>query len=302
MKTIRILLSAISLLLPASAYADYSVVDQTVGSVGSWGGLPFMMAVPSICTGSIACGFVQIAETAVYQFRPALTIAAVLMIVLYGYKMIVGQEDDMITKARGVMSGTIAGLIMMYLIDPFIYAFYGTSGDVPASNIAGGAARLSLELIGLINWTMTIVAALAIIMLILSALKSMGNSTGEEGIGNMRKTIFSVIFGLVLLGLRFVLSYGFAGGTYVSTGMTYTDVGSWQNPGPMLAMLLAPVSFAMGFLALAGIVVVIYAGLLCVFNMGNEENFGKAKALLTRAAIGTIVVLMSLALVRFVIL
>ncbi len=299
---IRLLLSAIALFLPASAYADYTVVDQTVGAVGSWGGLPFMMAVPYICTGNVACGFVQIAETAVYQFRPALTIVAVLMIVIFGYRMIVGQEDDVITKARGVMSGTIAGLIMMYLIDPFIYAFYGTGGEVPSSNIAGGAARLTLELNGLLNWAMTIVAALAIVMLILSALKSMGSSTGEEGIGNMKKTIFSVIFGLVLLAVRLVLSYGFIGGTYVSAGVTYTDPGSLQNPASMLTRLLTPVSFAMGFLALAGIIVVIYAGLLCVFNMGNEENFGKAKALLARAAIGTVVIMLSLALVRFVIL
>jgi hypothetical protein len=58
----------------------------------------------------------------------------------------------------------------------------------------------------------------------------------------------------------------------------------------------------MSFLALAAVMVVVYAGFLCVLSNGNEENFTKAKGLLIRAAIGMIVIFISLALVNFVIL
>ncbi len=284
MKFLRFLLPAIALLVPSLALAQ-NLVSDTVASVG--GGLPFMFD-SGVCSGNNACGFVQLAEIIVDRFRPILTVVAVLVIVIFGYRMIIGQEDDVITKSRAVMTGTIAGLIMAYLIDPFIHAFYGMGGEVPTVSIEQGVAVMSVEVTGLINWVLVIVATLAVLMIILSALKGIGKSTGEEGIANMRKTLFGVLFGVVLLVFRYILSDGF--------------VASTQNPVPVLAAAMQLVSFVMGFLALTATIVVIYAGFQCVLNMGNEENFTKAKSLLIRAAIGMILIMMSLAIVNFVIL
>ncbi|MDO8630213.1 MAG: hypothetical protein Q7R41_06940, partial [Phycisphaerales bacterium] len=60
--------------------------------------------------------------------------------------------------------------------------------------------------------------------------------------------------------------------------------------------------FVLTFLALAAVVMCIYAGILYVLSLGKEEQASKAKGLLIRVLIGTVVILLSLALVRFVII
>lgn len=284
---IRLLLPAASLLIPVIALADYSLIQQTVESVG--GGLPTAPLIGA-CSGSTGCGFVVVAEYVVDQFRPGLTIVGVIVLVIFGYRMIVSQEDDTITKARGVISGTIGGLVMVWLIDPFIHAFYGSGGEVPQSEggILQGVSIVSMEVEGLINWVLVIVASLAVMMIILTTLKSIGQGAKEESAGAIRKTAVSVVLGLVLLVFRFVLSGGFV----ESTG----------NPAPILATMLEPISFVMSFFALAAVIVVVYAGFQCVLNMGNEENFTKAKSLLIRALIGMLLIMTSLAIVNFVVL
>lgn len=286
MRILKTLSAALVLLFPTRAFADYSLVNAVVDSVG--GTLPYLIP-GDVCAGSDACGFVQLAQIIVDRFRPMFTVVAILVLVIFGYRMIVGQEEDVIGKSRAVVSGTIAGLIMVWLIDPFIHAFYGFAGEVPQGAMEQGVAVLTVEVSGLINWVLVIVAALAITMLIVTALKSITTeSTGEEGIAHLRKTLFSIAFGIVLLALRFVLSQGFV--------ETTTD------PSPILAEALAFVSYLMGFLALAAVIVVLYAGFQCVLSMGSEENFTHAKSLLARAAIGAVVIIVSLALVNFVIL
>jgi hypothetical protein len=281
----RFSLLAASLLLPRTALADYGFVESTVNAVGN--ALPFL-APTGACTGDAACGFVDLADAVIGRFRPLLSVAGLLAIVFFGYRMIVAQEDDIVTKARGAMSGTIAGLVMVYLIEPFIHAFYGTSGEVPRGAMAEGAALLSAEVSGIINWALVIAAALAITMICVTVVKSFGQATSEEAVGNMRKTIFSVAFGILLLVFRFVLSEGFV----ESTG----------NPAPLLVSALRPVSFVMGFLGMLSLIVVVYAGFRYVLSLGKEEEAGKAKGMLLRAATGAMVIMVSLALVNFVII
>ncbi len=272
----RFLLTALALLVPASALADYGLVNSMVDAVGANFGYQ----------GSGDFG--SIAKDVVAAFLPILTGVGVLVIIIFGYRMIIGQEDDVITKARTVMSGTIAGLVMAWLIGPFIDAFYGESGEVARGGALQGAAEFDSQVNGLVNWVLVIVAALAVAMIILSALKSFASGTSEEGIANMRKTVFSVIFGIILLVFRFVLSDLFLATT--------------RNPAPVLANFLRPISFVMGFLALTGLIIVLYAGILCILSLGKEEQYTKAKGLLIRAGIGVIVILVSLAIVNFVIL
>ena len=271
--------------LAPTAFAQYGIVDATVNSVGS--GLPFLL--PTVtCTGSTACGFVEIAEGIILRFRPLLTGVGVLVLVIAGYKMIVGQDDEALTKSRTVMTGAITGLVMVYMIDPFIHAFFGMAGEVPMGGMATGATVLTGELNGVINWALTIIAALAVLMIIVSALKAVSKAGGEEGITSMRNTLFSTAAGLLLLGFRYIISGGFV----ASTG----------NPVPLLAESLRVISYLMGFLGLIGVVVTVFAGFQYVLSMGKEEVATKSKGLLIRAAVGTIVILISLALVNFVIL
>ena len=286
MRSLRLPFLALGLLLPAAAAAQYGFVNSAIDAVG--GSLPTFMPGGSICGGAAACGFVEIAEGIIVRYRPLLTVAGLLSIVIFGYRMIVGQEDDVIGKARTMMSATIAGLIMAWLTEPFILAFYGSRGEVPTSNIAGGAAVMSAEVTGVVNWVLVITAVLAILMMILTAAESIQKGTSDEGIGNIRKTIFSVLFGIILLLFRYILSDLFVETTH--------------NPAPLFRAILIPISYAMALLGMVALIIVLYAGIQYVLSIGKEEQATKAKDLLIRAAIGVIVILVSLAVVNFVIL
>lgn len=279
-------LTALLLAVPSHVLADYGLINNTVDAVGS----PLPMLLPiGTCTAGNACGFVNIAQGIVLRLRPLLMAAGVLAIVIFGYRMIVSQEDDTISKAKNIMSGTLAGMILVYLIDPFIAAFYGQTGEISRGGMAAGAAIIGSELSGLINWVTTIGASLSILMIIVTGMKSLMHATGEDAVGGMRKTIISVGSGIVLLLFHAVMSQGFSDPT--------------MGPSlPFIAPALRVIAAIMSFIALAAVAIVCYAGILCVLSVGKEEQYTKAKGILGRAALGAMVVIVSWSLVQFIVL
>jgi hypothetical protein len=274
------------LLAPAAALADYGVLNNAVNMVGG-----MMPNLDNYTGGSLCdaldgpCGFAAIASTLLLRFRPLLTVIGIMGMSFAGIRMIIAQEDDAITKARTVLSACIAGIILAYLIEPFLAAFYGQSGSVQQGDMAGGVAILSDEVAGVINWVLVIAASLAVVMIILSALKALTSSTSEEGIANMKKTVISVVVGIILLGIRIALTGAFISG----------------NAHSLISIAIGFISYVLAFFCLAAVCVLIYAGVQLVVSWGNAEAMTKAKSILIRSVFGTIVFLLSLALVRFVI-
>lgn len=68
--------------------------------------------------------------------------------------------------------------------------------------------------------------------------------------------------------------------------------------GSLRSIVLKIVNFALTFLGLLAVVMVIYGGFLYVSSAGNEENVGKAKKILLYAAIGIVIIIASFALVN----
>lgn len=60
------------------------------------------------------------------------------------------------------------------------------------------------------------------------------------------------------------------------------------------------VNSLLAILGLVAVVFLIYAGVLMVTSAGNEEATGKAKKIITYAAIGIVIILLSYSIVRFV--
>jgi hypothetical protein len=68
--------------------------------------------------------------------------------------------------------------------------------------------------------------------------------------------------------------------------------------GGLRGIVLAIINFALGFLGLLAVIMVIYGGFLYVSSAGNEENVNKAKKILLYAVLGIVVILVSFALVN----
>lgn len=271
--------------LPERAHASWDLINQTVNNVGA--------TLPTLTDGGCdaaggACGFVDIALGVIHKFRPLLAIIGVLSVGIFGVRMVIGQEDDVRQKARPLMTALITGIILAYLIEPMINAFYGTSGEIARGGMAAGAAIATTEVNGVINWALVVMASVAILIIVLTALTSILKVGNEEGIASIRRTLTTVVIGILLITFRQVLGGGIVNNT--------------RSPIPILTPLLQIISYIMGFLALAATAAVVFAGIQMILSFGNAEQAQKAKAFLGRAVIGFIVIIVSLAIVNFVIL
>lgn len=63
------------------------------------------------------------------------------------------------------------------------------------------------------------------------------------------------------------------------------------------ALVLTIVNFFLGFLGLIAVLMVIYGGVLIVTSAGKEDQASKGKKILTYAAIGIVIILLSFAFV-----
>jgi hypothetical protein len=70
--------------------------------------------------------------------------------------------------------------------------------------------------------------------------------------------------------------------------------------GDLRSLIRTVLNYFLGFLGLLTVIFIIYAGILYVTAAGNDENTTKAKGIIKNAAIGLIIILLSFALVNFV--
>jgi len=238
--------------------------------------------------GGGADGLSGLASEVIDTFGPVFPILGVLMISIVGIRMIIGQDDDAIQKGKSVINAVVVGLIMFWLIDPFIAAFYGTRGEV-VQNPGSGASVFSAELNGIIDYSLALVAVLAMFTIAISGVRAITTASSDEGPANLRKTLFTIIVGILLIVFRFVLTTAFG-----------AETGS-GNPQPVIAALFRIVEFLLGFMGLIALAIVIYAGLQILTAFSNEERVTNARKLLLRALLGVVVIVISFALVRFVI-
>ncbi len=71
-------------------------------------------------------------------------------------------------------------------------------------------------------------------------------------------------------------------------------------PGTLDQNITQIINYFLGTLGLVAVAFLIYAGVLMVTAGGNDEQVSKAKKIITYAAIGIIIVLLSWAIVSFV--
>ncbi|TSC57344.1 MAG: Uncharacterized protein Greene041619_1216 [Candidatus Peregrinibacteria bacterium Greene0416_19] len=261
---------------PLTAHADYRLFNTVVNVVG--GGLPSL----PVGSGGTAA-FVGLAQLFVVRFRTLILWIAFLMIVIAGIRMIVGQEDDAVDKAKAIISACVSGVILSYLVEPFVVGFYGARGEA----VRGGNVVVENEIVGLINWALVIIAPIAVAMIIVSAAKAFLKAGSDEGVTEMRKTIVNVLIGMIILAARMAIVYA-VGGTLR------------PHPNWIIGIVVGIMGVVLGFMALVAATVVIYAGIRMVLSFGKEDEFTKAKSLIIRAVVGLIVILVSLSLVQFV--
>ena len=229
-----------------------------------------------------AMGFDDIAGIVVGALSPLVLYGAYAVIGITGIRLIIGQEDDARDKAKTILNVTLAGVIVMKFLSKIIIAFF--VGGV--KNPSVGISALEEPVMLVISWGLSIAAVLAVTMIIISAVRAIATSGSEEGLSHLRKTVFAVIAGILLLVMRATLTSAFA-----------TD----REPGPLIEQIALVAAFILRYVLLLAVGVLIFAGLQFITSGGQQERATKARQLIIRSLIGVVVVLLSSVAVQFVV-
>lgn len=251
---------------------------------------------PGFAAGCLGADCVlQIVLWAYGWLQPLVTVLATFFLVLYGFTLVNSQEEEKLQKAKKMIGASIAALMLLYLPYHFVTAFYGfgAGAGLAITDPWASAAIITTEVAGIVSWFETLVAVLAVTIIIVSGILAVTSYGREEGVAQFKHTVSAVVFGIFLIVIKQVvlLTLGLQAGPALPGAPSIVFA---------LAKIVQVVSGLLGFAGLLAVAIIIYAGILMALNFGNEEQYSKAKGIIFRAAIGLLAIGASLAVIRFV--
>lgn len=218
--------------------------------------------------------------------RSLVVVVSVLMLIRAAAKMVGSTSEDKMEEGRRSVTTTVSGIILINLTYAFVAAFWG-GGD---QNIVAGANDVNEQIIGLIRWAQVLVGILAVAMIVVSAFKVMASFGKEDAGEEMKRAVFGVIVGVFLIAFDTVIVESLGGG----------GPGSNATPEPLITIVMNSVRNLMMYLALLAVVMIIYAGIMMIVNIGSDEQYEKSKGLIVRVLIGLTIILFSYFIVDFI--
>jgi len=262
------LLSIIEKLVPAALALTITDAMDTVG-----GALP---------TGG--GNFGDIAFTVATSFTPIILAAAVLAVMISGFFLtLTGNENQQTTAKRVFISG-IAAIVLVNVGTTFRNALSTILTDPLTSG-----RTIGLEATGLLDYLAIPLGIICIIMIIVSGVRAIGNLGSEEGVTQLRRTVIFVVTGFIIVLTRYRLA-----GTVTIVGTTGV-----ATPTNIIDVMVTIGTRILSLILVLAVAVLVYAGALMVVNIGNDEQYGQAKNLMIRVAIGFIVLAASSGIAAF---
>lgn len=252
-------------LIPRTAAAAF--FEDTIQHVGG--------ALPNVI-GSTEFGGIFL--TIIQSFLGIVTFAGILIIVRAGLTLTLSQDEGQFDKAKKTIIAASVALIIINLA-PRIAEAYLTYKS-------GGPAILDEEIRGLLRFFETLAGITAIIFLIISGIRAVVSYGGDDGTTHLKRAIIAIGAGILLIAVKQTI---------------LNAVVIERTPSGLLSIVSKIVQVILSFGAFVATIVLIWAGLLMIVNLGKDEQYTRAKTLVVRVAIGLIVILTSLAIVRFVI-
>lgn len=214
----------------------------------------------------------------------ALGTVAVLYLLLTAYQLLTAtdQADDVYSKAKNNFVYIGIGLFSVFAIDIFVNQVFVLSdgnflGSVEeAKKFAGLGSR---ELKGIYNLAELFLGIFAVLMIVLQGFKLVANAGNEEAVDNAKRNITWAVAGLVLVGLA----------EFVIKDILFVDAGQTFDVNKAKQLIVSLTNFVSGFIAVAAVLMGIYAGYLYIFSGVGEDNTEKVKKAIFGAVIGILI-------------
>ncbi len=214
-------------------------------------------------------------------FKPMINSIALIMVIASGLVMVFSQNEEHGTAARRTILGGIIAIILVNIAEPIRNAFYG-GGDAGGISFGEG---LYEEIVSIADWIATPAAVIAVLMIIVSGIRAVVTYGSDNGVAQLRRTVIAVIIGFTIVGIR------------AGIQQSLTDAG---EPSAFTEVIVNAVNAFLGFLGIIAVIVIVIAGIMMVLNIGNDDQYKKARDLILRVAIGLIVIIASAAIVNIV--
>jgi len=259
------------LLAIPSASAQAPTIDQVVNLIaGPIGGM-----------GAIPNEFGGIAQFVSQSFLPFINVIAVVTIVISGILSVIAQDENRIASTRKVVIGALTAIVLVNGSAAIASSLFAEFNYLNGGGPGLGSPILVAEIFGLISWIEQPVMILALLTIVISGIRTLVSFGGDQGLTQLRNTVASVIFGIILIIIKFVVSDVVV---YSRTADALNQIG---------INLTVQVLMFMGLIA---VVVIVIAGIYMIVNVGNEEQYTRAKNLLFRVVIGLVVIAVAAAL------
>ncbi|HVW67195.1 MAG TPA: hypothetical protein VHA78_05730 [Candidatus Peribacteraceae bacterium] len=250
--------------------------------------------ISQVSLGMPVLGFPGIAGAIVTSIQGVILLIGTLLVIRSGFSLISSQQEDKLERAKRIVLSTLVGIMLFYISNTFVVAFFFPGGA--GLDAAAGASTVSVEIAGLINWVLVLVGVVGALMVVVSAIKIVANFGKDQGVAEIRRTVFAVAMGIVMIMIRPVIE--------VTVGVTGTDLASPLDTTPNATSIIGEVAHIVAglllYLALVAIAVIIYAGVMLILTTGSEEQFNKSRSLIIRAVIGLIIIGVSYVFALFV--
>jgi hypothetical protein len=257
------------LLFPVVAFAA-SAAEEGITAVSS--------ELPSLADGE----FGTIAGVVALYFVPIVNGIVITVVVVSGFLAAMSQSEEQISAARRTILGGLIAIIIVNVAEPIRQSLVpeGVGTTVEFGD-------LTVEVLGVANWLTSAFAVIAVLMIIISGIRAVVSYGGDSGLTHIKRTLIACIAGFTLVFFR------------VAIGLSLSVTGT---PGNLTTAIVAGVNALLGFIGLIAVIVIVIAGIMMVANIGNDDQYQRARNLILRVAIGLIVIIASAAIVNLVFL
>jgi len=278
-----------------------------------------MVQDPGITPGTavpFSSAFASLIVGLVLNVRYVLLAVAIAMIVFAGFNLVTAQGNEEKWKsAKSTLTFAIIGLAVVGLAGEIVRIFAvgncAELGMLPSGNTTGcttgGILKTPQQMIQrttlfnqdvmyLITFLKYMIGAIAVLVLMRSAIRMVTNSAGDE-LEKDKKNVVACIIGLILI----VISDPIVNNIFFSVDKTrYPSVGGAVvgfNYQQGISEVVGFTNYMVTILTPIAILVVVVGGVMYITSGGNAENQAKAKRMIFLAVLGIIIIYGAFAIV-----
>jgi len=228
-------------------------------------------------------------------FKLIVTPVAILFTVVMGFRMVTAgrENEEVATQSKNYIRYALEGLVVIFISDSLVDVLFGSQGEVFRGGEAGAeefAAKTSTLLTGMYSLAETLIATIAVFVLVTAGMRYVGGSYDDDQIGKAKKQIQWALVGLFIVGIA----------EYVAKDILFQDQGTRLGIDEAKLLFAQLTNFIAGTMGTVAFASLLYAGYLYVTGVQNEDNVNKAKNIIMWSLGGIVIALAALAITNTV--